>query len=163
MASWLVAAIAAGGAILGSALTGLIAYRLAELDRKADATGELRTSLAAYGAALDRLTLQIEQLPQSQGIDENWITSLVEKLPTLNWLIGRLSMATVGRGAMGAVDEVIATTNRLVLVAPETILEAMQRGSELIGQFDPSAARWRDEWQEARVNFSAASRRAVTS
>ncbi|HVV91642.1 MAG TPA: hypothetical protein VHB53_14210, partial [Solirubrobacterales bacterium] len=90
MDSWLVAVIAAGGAIMGSALTGAMAYRLAELDRKADATGELQTCLAAYGAALDRLTLQIEQLPQSHGIEENWMTSLVEKLPTLNWLIGRL-------------------------------------------------------------------------
>lgn len=83
------------------------------------------------------------------------MTSLLEKLPTLNGLVGRLSTATVGRGAMRAVDEVITTTNRLVLVAPEASV------SELIEQFDPSAAVWRDEWQEARADFAAASRCAV--
>lgn len=88
MASWLVALIAAGGAILGSALTGLITYRLAELARREDAKGELRSSLVAYGVALDRLTIQIEQLPQSHGIDENWSSRAIERLPTLNWVLG---------------------------------------------------------------------------
>jgi hypothetical protein len=161
MQSWLVALTAAGGAILGSALTGLISYRLAQLDRKADAKSELRASLVAYGAALDRLTLQIEQLPQSQGIDENWTTRAVEQLPTLNWLIGRLSTATVGRSAMRALDEVIAATNRLILIAPESILDAMQRPSELIGQFEPAASSWKKEWREARASFAAASRSVV--
>jgi hypothetical protein len=146
---------------VGSGLTGLIAYRLAELDRKVAERRELRSCLAAYGAALDRLTIQIEQLPQSHGIDENWSTRAIELLPTLNWVLGRLSTATVSRGGMRALDEFLATTNPLTLIAPDSVLEAMERISELIGRFDPGASGWRREWREARVGFSAAARSAV--
>ncbi|MBS1860985.1 MAG: hypothetical protein JSS68_04665 [Actinobacteria bacterium] len=163
MDSWLVALIAAGGAVAGSGLTGWITYRLSRLEREYAAKAELRTALAAYGAALDRLTMQIEQLPQAHGIEEDWTTELVGKVRTLDWLMGRLSTATIGRGAMRAIDEVIAATNRLILVAPESVLEAMQRISELIGGFAPESAGWKDEWREARAGFSRASREAVIS
>lgn len=126
MDNWLVALIAAGGALGGSALTGVITYRLALVERKALDRGELRAALTAYGSALDRLTLRIEQLPQAHGIEEDWTTKLVARWRTLDWVMGRLSTATVGRGAMLALDEVIAATNRLMLVAPESVLEAME-------------------------------------
>ena len=86
---------------------------------------------------------------------------LVAKLPTLDWLIGRMSTATVGRGIMRVVDEVIAATNRLLLVAPGPILDEMEAVSELIGTFDPGALKWRDDWKAARAAFASASRRAV--
>jgi len=161
MENWLVALIAAGGALSGSALTGVIAYRLARLEREAFDKGEMRTALASYGAALDRLTLRIEQLPQAHGIEEDWTTRLVARWRTLDWVTGRLSTATVGRGAMRALDEVIAATNRLVLVAPESVLEAMETLSELIGNFNPSGSKWREEWRAARSAFAGASRRAA--
>jgi hypothetical protein len=144
-------------------VTGIVAYRLARLERESLDRDELRTALAAYGAALDRLTLRIDQLPQAHGIEEDWTTRLVARWRVLDWLMGRLSVATVGRGAMQAVDEVIATTNRLMLVAPGPVMEAMQMLSELIGRFDPSGANWREEWQAARTAFGRASRAAVVA
>lgn len=161
MENWLVALIAALGAIGGSALTGVITYRLARLERQALDRDELRAALTAYGAALDRLTLRVEQLPQAHGVKEGWMNRLVAKLPTLDWLIGRMSTATVGRGIMRVVDEVIAATNRLLLVAPGPILDEMEAVSELIGTFDPGALKWRDDWKAARAAFASASRRAV--
>jgi hypothetical protein len=161
MDNWLIALIAAGGALGGSALTGVIAYRLARLERKARDKEELRAALVAYGAALDRLTLRIEQLPQAHGIEEGWGNKLVAKWPTLDWAMGRLSIATVGRGAMRTVDEVIAATSRLLLVAPEPVLDEMKVVSELIGSFEPSATKWRDDWGAARSAFAGASRSAV--
>jgi hypothetical protein len=110
MESWLVALIAAAGAIAGSGLTGVITYRLARLERDSAANADLRTALAAYGAAPDRLTMQIEQLLQAHGIEEDWTTAMIAKLRTLDWLVGRVSTATIGRGAMRAIDEVIAAT-----------------------------------------------------
>lgn len=74
---------------------------------------------------------------------------------------GRLSTATVGRGTMRAVDEVIAATNRLLLIAPAPVLGEMEVVSDLIGGFEPGTTKWRDEWRAARTAFAGASRRAV--
>lgn len=161
MESWLVALIAAAGAVAGAAVSGVVAYRAARLDREARDKDELRAALAAYGAALDRLNLRIEQLPQAHGIKENWTTRLVALWPILDWLMGRLSVATVGRGGMIALDEMIAATNRLLLVAPGPVLDDMEHLSELIGRFDPAAKEWKDEWKEARAAFAGNSRGAV--
>jgi hypothetical protein len=161
MENWLVALIAAAGAVGGSAVTGVVGYRIAHLERGLRDREELRTALAVYGAALDRLTLQIDQLPQVHGIEEGWTTRLIARWQTLDWLMGRLSVATVGRSAMRAVDEVISATNRLMLVAPGPVMETMQITSELISRFDPSGVNWREEWQGARAAFASASRAAA--
>lgn len=144
-------------------MTGVIAYRLARLEREARDKDELRTALVAYGAALDRLTVQVDQLPQSHGIEEDWMTRLVARWRTLDWLMGRISVATVGRGAMRAIDEVISATNRLMLVAPEPVIETMQILSELIGRFDPGEAQWREDWKAARTAFAKAAKGAVVA
>jgi hypothetical protein len=59
---------------------------------------------------------------------------------------------------MRAVDEVIATTNRLVLVAPESVLETVASTSDLISGFEPSLTTWREEWAAARIRFMAVAR-----
>lgn len=125
--------IAAAGAVAGSAVTGMVVYRIARLERDAADRGELRSALAAYGAAIDRLTLKIHQLPQAHGIEDGRSNKLVARWPTLDWVIGRLSVATGGRSTMRVVDEVIFATNRLVLVAPEPIVETMQAITDLVG------------------------------
>jgi len=162
MESWLIALIAAAGAVAGAAVSAIAVYRVARLEAGARDKDELRAALAGYGATLDRLNLKVEQLPQAHGIDENWTTQLVARWRTLDWLMGRLSVATIGRGGMIALDEMIAATNRLLLVAPEPILDVMERLSDLIGRLDPSAADWRDEWKEARSAFAGAARATVT-
>lgn len=161
MDNWPIALIAAAGAVSGSAVTGVITYRLARLGREGLDRSELRAALTAYGAALDRLTLRIEQLPQAHGIEEDWLTRLVAKWRTLDWVMGRISTATVGREVMRAMEEVIAATNRLLLIAPESVLDAMGAPSELIGSFDPSGPKWREEWSAARNTFARASRAVV--
>lgn len=161
MESWLIALIAAAGAVAGAAVSAIAVYRVARLEAGARNKDELRAALAGYGAALDRLNLKVEQLPQAHGIDENWTTRLVARWRTLDWLMGRLSVATLGRGGMIALDEMIAATNRLLLVAPGPVLDDMERLSDLISRLDPSADNWRDEWKEARSNFSGTARATV--
>lgn len=153
--------IAAAGAVGGSAVTGAVVYRVARLEREAADKGELRAALAAYGAAIDRLTLKIHQLPQAHGIEEGRSNSLVARWPTLDWVLGRLSVATVGRSTMRVVDEVIVATNRLILVAPEPIVETMQAISDLIGEFEPASENWKRDWHAARNVFAEASRQAT--
>jgi hypothetical protein len=41
------------------------------------------------------------------------------------------------------------------------VLESMEALIELIGSFDPSGKKWREEWQAARSVFVGASKRAV--
>jgi hypothetical protein len=62
---------------------------------------------------------------------------------------------------MRVVDEVIVATSRLILVAPEPIVEAMQAISDLIEQFEPASKNWKREWSEACSVFAEASRLAV--
>ena len=162
MDSWVVALIASAGAVAGAAVSGVVAFIVARLDRGARDVDELRAALAAYGAALDRLSIKIEQLPQSHGVTENWTTRLVARWQTLDWLMGRLSLVTLGRGGMIALDEVLATTNRLLLIAPGPVLDEMERVSELLGRFDPLAANWEAEFNEARAAFASAARAAAT-
>lgn len=161
MESWLIALIAAGGAVAGAAVSALAVYRVARLEAEARDKDELRAALAGYGAALDRLNLKVEQLPQAHGIDENWMTRLVALWPTLDWLMGRVSVATLGRGGMIALDEMIAAANRLLLVAPGPVLDDMERLSDLISRLDPRASTWRDEWKEARSKFAGTARTTV--
>src|ERR1700746_2941555 len=134
MDSWLIGLIAATGAVGGAAVSGVVAYRVARLENQGRDKDELRAALAAYGAALDRLTMRIDQLPQAHGVTEGWTTRLVAMWPALDWVMGRISVATIGRGAMIAIDEVIASTNRLSLVAPGSVLDGMERLSHLIGR-----------------------------
>lgn len=79
MESWLVALIAAAGAVAGAAVSAVAVYRAARLDRDARDKDELRAALTGYGAALDRLNLRIEQLPQAYGIQESRATRLVAR------------------------------------------------------------------------------------
>jgi hypothetical protein len=63
---------------------------------------------------------------------------------------------------MRALDEVISATNRLMLVAPGPVMEAMEILNELIGRFDPGGSSWREEWRAARAAFARVSREALT-
>jgi hypothetical protein len=142
-------------------VTGVVVYRIARLEREAADRGELRSALAAYAAAIDRLTLKIHQLPQAHGIEEGRSNRLVARWRTLDWVIGRLSVATVGRSTMRVVDEVIVATNRLILVAPEPVVETMQALTDLVGRFEPASEDWKRDWQEARNVFAEVSRHAA--
>jgi hypothetical protein len=160
---WLVGLIGAAGAVGGSAVTGVVAYRLAGLEGEARGKEELRVALAAYGAARDRLSLQIDQLLRAHGIEEDWTARLIACWRSLDWLMGRLSVAMIGRGAMRAIDEVITATNRLPLVAPDPVLESMDTLSELIGGFDPAGSDWRKEWQGGADQFRSGLQGAVVT
>ncbi len=85
----------------------------------------------------------------------------VARWRAFDWVMGRISVATVGRGGMRAIDEVLAATNRLMLVAPDSVLEPMQILSDLISRFEQGDEMWRDEWRIARNEFAKASREAV--
>jgi hypothetical protein len=142
-------------------VTGIVAYRVARLEREAADKSELRSALAAYGAAIDRLTLKVQQLPQSHGIEGAGWTSLsssgdsrLADRPAVDRDRWSVEHARPG--------EVIAASNRLILVAPEPILGAMNALGDLIAEFDPGSDEWKGRWQSARNDFAAVSREVTT-
>lgn len=66
--------IAAGAALLASALTGLITYKVAAREQRGRDVEELRAALAAYGAVLDRFGRHLDQLPHPPGPAGRWVT-----------------------------------------------------------------------------------------
>jgi hypothetical protein len=163
MDSWLTALIAVGGALAGSALTGYIAFKIARDDQDAREKVELREALVVYGAILDRLSLQIAQLPRAAGVKEGWMNRLIARWPELDWVMGRLSTATLGRGVMRTIDELLTATNRLILIAPHSVLAASEEINRLLENLRPGSAEWKREWQEGREGLVKASREALDS
>ena len=147
---WIPAAVAAAAALLSSALTGYIGYRLARAERLGRGDDELRSALAAFGYAVDRLQIELDQLPPAPGRSNRWVLSRIERARELDWLLGQVSRHTLGRPALRAVDGLMAASNRLVLVAPEEILHVVEAIHVLVGQVNDRDEAWRQRWIAAR-------------
>jgi hypothetical protein len=161
MDSSIAAGIAASAALLSSALTGLITYKVAGREQRGRDVDELRSALAIYGAVLDRFGRHLDQMPHPPGPIGRWVNGQVSRWRDLEWAIGRLSTGTLGRGAMRTLDELITAMNRLLLVAPEDILDAVLGISVLLERFEQRDEGWQEEWREARNAVAEASRGAV--
>lgn len=161
MDSLIAAAVAAGAALLSSALTGFITHKIAAREQRGRDVEELRAALSAYGAVLDRFGRHLDQMPHPPGPAGRWVNRQVSRWRGLDWAMGRLSTGTLGRGAMRTLDELIAAMNRLLLIAPEEVLDAVLGISVLLERFEQRDEDWRQEWREARNAVAAASRAAV--
>jgi hypothetical protein len=62
---------------------------------------------------------------------------------------------------MRTLDELITAMNRLLLIAPEEVLDAVLGISVLLERFEQRDEGWGEEWREARNAVAAASRAAV--
>lgn len=156
------AAIAASAALLSSGLTGVLALRIARVEREDRSKAELAAAMAAYGYAVDRLGLEISQLPLTPSRTGRAVAAAVERLPTLDWSLGQLSRHTLGRPGMRALDAYAAAMNRLILIAPKPVLAAAERVNALLATFEERSLNWATEWQEARDGFVLAARDAVS-
>jgi hypothetical protein len=161
MDTWLTALFAAGGALAGSGLTGFITYKVARREHEARDVDELRTALVTYGAVLDRLGLRIDQMPHPPGPFGRWANRQVARWRDLDWVIGRISTATLGRGVIRIIDELTVATNRLILIAPQPVLEATEAINQLLDRIKLRDPQWKVEWQEARNALARVSRDAV--
>ena len=159
--SSIAAIIAAGAALLSSALTGLITYKVAGREQRGRDVDELRSALAHYGAVLDRFGRHLDQMPHPPGPFGRWVNRQVSRWRDLDWAMGRLSTGTLGRGAMRSLDELITAMNRLLLIAPEDVLDAVLGISALLERFEQRDDGWREEWRDARNAVAQASRAAV--
>lgn len=155
------AIIAASAALLGSGLTGLLTYKVAGREQRGRDLDELRSALAVYGAVLDRFGRHLDQMPHPPGSIGRWVNRQVSRWRDLDWAMGRLSTGTLGRGAIRTLDELMSAMNRLLLIAPKEVLDAVIEINQLLERSDQRDAHWKAEWSEARSAVAKASRAAV--
>lgn len=62
---------------------------------------------------------------------------------------------------MKVIDELTTATNRLILIAPHPVLEAVEEINQLLNRFEYRDGQWKAEWREARDALTRASREAV--
>jgi hypothetical protein len=158
---WIAVLIAAGAALLASALTGYIAHRLARAERAERGRGELAAALMAFGYAVDRMGLEVGQLPPAPSRLNRRLNAGLTRVRMLDWLVGQASRHSLGRPAMRALDGLMATHNRLMLVAPVPVLEAAERIHELLGRVEDRDEEWKTRWQLAREQLLVASQNAL--
>jgi len=155
------AIVAAAAALLSSALTGFISYKIAGREERRRDTEELRAALAGYGAVLDRITRHFDQMPHPPGPLGRGVDRVVSRWRDLDWALGRISTGILGRGLIRTLDELTVAMNRLLLIAPEGVLDAAQEISLLIERLEPHDETWKAEWRAARGSLARCSREAV--
>jgi hypothetical protein len=162
MSDWVTSAIAAGAALAGAALSAIVAAsatrrQLASQDR----TG-LAAALQSYGYAITNLGMEIDQLPPRPSPTVAALSAAsASRLPLLDWTASQISRHTVGRPTRRAVDTYNAAMNRLLLVAPQSILTHMKTINDLVTRADHRGDAWAEAWSHARAAFTEASRQAI--
>lgn len=159
MEDWVVAAISAASGIVGAGVGGAATYLSQRAAGNAQERGELSAALIQYGYALDALNIEIQRLPRRTRLarlGERAINS--DRMPNLNRLIEWVFTKTIGRDGQRAIDRLIATTNRLVMVAPKTLLDPIERISSLLGRVEERDQSWDRDWAAARADVLTAAR-----
>jgi hypothetical protein len=157
---WVPAVISAASGLAGVAIGGGVTFVVQRADQDERRRGELAVALSAYGRAIDVLRRELERLPASTRfarITERLINR--QRTPGLEYLLGSMHSATLGRSGIRAVEAFETAANRLMLIAPEDVLEAMEMTSQLLGQ--PRDETWPARWQSAREQLAVASRRHI--
>jgi len=152
------ALIAAGAGLVGATVGSLVALRIAQLQSRERRASELSAAVASFGHAVDRLMLEIGQLPPSSGRTGVTLRSAVERRPYANWIVGQLTRWSLGLPAMRALDGLMAATNRLSLVAPEPMVRDVGRIPALLGRLAQRDQRAVAELDSARARLLAAAR-----
>jgi hypothetical protein len=154
-------AVTAGAVLLASGLTGGLTLWAGRAERKDRSRGELATALSSFGHALDRMELEIGQLPPAASEGARVLEWVLARFSTLEWMIGQASRHSVGRPALRALDGYLIAANRLLLVAPNPVLEVLEDLSALLARISQRDETWQVEWRRARERFVVVARAAV--
>ncbi len=155
------ALVAAAAGLLGALIGGLLAFLGGRADRRERERAELAAAAAATLFALDQLHLEVGNLPPV-GRTARRVNGLVARYaPTLDWYAGVLVRHTTGRSAQRAIKDFMRDANRLLLVAPLPLRQALLRVTELLGEFDERGDEWSARWRAARDELQVTAQRAV--
>jgi hypothetical protein len=153
--------IAASAALAGSGLTAFVTSRAAKRHADGQERTELVTALQACGYAVTNLGLEIQQLPPATGAATVALSAASARLPMFDWTVGQISRRTAGRPTMRAVDLYNTALNRLLLLAPESILRPVEAINQLVRRAATRDDQWADEWSAACAAFTSAARDEV--
>jgi uncharacterized membrane protein len=103
-----IALIAAAASLIGATVGSLVALRIARAQGRERKSSELAAAVAVFGYTVDRLLLEIGQLPPSPGRAATALTTAVARMPHTDWLTGQLARWSLGRPAMRALDGLMA-------------------------------------------------------
>ena len=146
------------GALIGGSATYL-SQRAALATQPRD---ELAAAVVAFGHALDHLHLRIQQLPRPTRLSraaESLVNS--RRTPHVTRLIEWGFTKSIGRDDQRAIDRFVAAYNRLTLVAPASLLEVVERLSDLLGRVEQGDKTWEEDWMAARADFLRSARTCV--
>ncbi|PTL60247.1 hypothetical protein [Paraconexibacter algicola] len=145
------AVVATAGALGGASLAGWFTLRAGAVERRAREAGELAAVVSAVNHALDRLELELRQLPPDVASRSKDLTDrALERTPLLAWAIAQASRHTVGRPAMLALDGYSAAASRLLLAGPEPVLHALAPINDLLADVEHRDGEWWVAWRGAR-------------
>ena len=162
MSDWVTSAIAAGAVLAGSGLTAFVTSRAAKRHAAGQERSELVAALQAYGYAVTNLGLEIEQLPPAPARSTTAaVSAAATRAPLLDWTVGQINRRTIGRPTARALDLYNAALNRLLLLAPESLLQPAEVINELVRRADTRDDAWEEQWSAARAAFTAAARLEV--
>jgi hypothetical protein len=158
------AAISAGSGLLGAVIGAGASLLTQRAERDLRERSELVSELAALGFAIDMLELEISRLPRRTVFARAADQAISrERLPNLNYLIEWTHFKTVGREAYRAIERFVEVANRVVVVAPDEVLEITQDFAELIGTLQERhhGDAWRQRWNSTRERYAQVCRSAV--
>ena len=89
------------------------------------------------------------------------MSAAATRAPLLDWTVGQINRRTIGRPTARALDLYNAALNRLLLLAPESLLRPAEVINELVRRTDSRDEAWEEEWSTARAAFTAAARLEV--
>ncbi|HEX8084556.1 MAG TPA: hypothetical protein VF529_09720 [Solirubrobacteraceae bacterium] len=157
----LTAIVSGGSAVAGIAVGGGIDVWQRIDERRERRLEQLESRLAMFGAALDGLVLEMESLPPQSRRGQILSEWLARRMPTLDFFVGRLGRALLGRRLYALMGDFQRAGNALVVSAPPEIVVAMEPIGDALGAFSKEPDKWHARFEEARADFAAVARIAA--
>lgn len=147
------AALAALAALAGVALADRLNARRARVAAAEARDARLQSALTRFGYALDRLHLEVMQLPR-QTTRWDRVTSVpLERLPTANWVVGLLSRRLLGQETWRALDLYLQSTTEVMVLAPADMTDTLARAHELLESLARRDDAWHASWLAVRSDL----------
>jgi hypothetical protein len=138
--------------------TGLIQGRREARSQTKACDLKLRDALSEFGAALDALIVELQQLPAPQRRALALWGWVERRFPAFDFLVGRLARNLFGRQLYAALSRFQRATNELMLIAPPSVVEASIGIFDHLSSFADRSEDWFDRLHEERSSFAAVSR-----
>jgi hypothetical protein len=158
---WVNAAIAGASAIGGGLVVALSNVVVRKADAKDRSREALLSAIVGYLHMLELIGLEAARQPKA-GRAVSALNSFIERrIPQLDYTTGRLHEAIFTPHLRGLLERYSLAANQLLMVAPDALLEDVQRVNDLLAEVDGPEPDWTERWQDARAGLVRACRETV--